>query len=237
MDRTVSTARRWTAAGAGAIGLLAYIVALGNQWVQSWWTGRINAVPHAAGRVLTTLASVQWRASPIGGHWSGTNLDLWIGQVVTGVGMFLLVLLLVRWILRGVTVERSGATIFLSTWTLTALAGGVAVAGGTAVANRSNPGGGGQIADASVSDLPTGLFFGAMLGLLVGLLTTVVFVTGRRVAPQEVEREYPGVFGDDDDATHISALTQPVIPRGAVPAKDQTLPYGETYGDTTLPPI
>jgi hypothetical protein len=164
---------------------------------------------------------------------------VWIGQVVAGLGMVVLVLLLARWALRGVTVEGSGMTVFLTTWALTAIAGGVGLAGGTALADRRIPGGGSLVADAAVAAIPTGLFFGAMVGLLVGLVTAVLFVTGRREVPKAVEREYPDIFGDgDDDATHVSALTQPVIPvtpRGGTPPRDSTLPGGPYPEDTTLP--
>ncbi|MFL6112906.1 MAG: hypothetical protein ACJ786_16355 [Catenulispora sp.] len=199
MTQNLSARRGALIAGISALVLLALIAAFDNQGTRSWRIGRMgrngDTLHSWTSAPVTALSALDWRATPATDEPARHFAGVLAAAALTAVLTFLLVLL----VCRGVAATRGRWALFAGTWFATALAAGLALIAGTAIAGTST---GAEVTDASGGAqfsrgdlyyglLTLGLFFGLFAGWLVGLVAVLVYGVTNDSDGTEITREYP----------------------------------------------
>lgn len=199
MTQNLSARRGALIAGISALVLLALIAAFDNQGTRTWRVGRMNQDGDTAhswtSGPVTALSALDWRATPATGEPTRVFAGFLAAALLTAVLTFLLVLL----VCRGVAAARGRWALFAGTWFATAIAAGLALIAGTAIAGTSiGIGTAGTLGDTPFSRgdtyyslLTVGLFFGLFAGWLVGLVAVLVYSATSDSDGMEITREYP----------------------------------------------
>lgn len=199
MTQNLSARRGALIAGISALVLLALIAAFDNQGTRSWRVGHMKQDRDTAhswiSGPVTALSALDWRATPDSGESTRIFAGVLAAAALTAVLTFLLVML----ICRGVAAARGRWALFTGAWFATAVAAGLALIAGTAVAGTSigigtaDALGGTRFSrgDTYYSLLTVGLLFGLFAGWLVGLVAVLVYSATSDSDGTEITREYP----------------------------------------------
>lgn len=204
MTENISARRGVLIAGISALALLVLIAAFDNQGTQNWRLERAmqsgdTAHSWIAGPVLS-LSALDWRFTPADGEPTRVFLGFLSAALLTAVLTFLVMMLLCR----GVAVVRGRWALFAAGWFATAVAAGLSLIAGSAIAGHSI----GIGLTASGADtrfnrgetyyglLAVGMHFGLFAGWLVGLVAIVVYgLTEDSAAADQSSREWGSAAG------------------------------------------
>jgi hypothetical protein len=184
MLRRMRRAPTFVVALSAALVELVILAAAGNQWVVDHLIKNASVSEAARTRDLkAVLTAFPWR-------WTAENDQrmIWLGEIVAGIGMVILVFLLVYAFVAPIRAPRSFVSVWLGVWGLVLGITQVAAIGRTMIAyselpDAANPQRLGRFSFA-IFDGPTAetVLFGGVSGLIVAIVAGVVAsVTSRRV--------------------------------------------------------
>jgi hypothetical protein len=190
---------------------LVIVAAAGNQWVVDHLVKNESASEAPRTReAKAVLTAFPWRWTP-----ENHQRMIWLGEIVAGIGMVILVFLLVFAFVAPIRAPRSFVSVWLGVWGLVLGITQVAVIGRTMIAYSELPDGAnpqrlGRFSLA-IFDGPTAqtVLFGGVSGLIVAIVAGVVAsVTSRRVG-EDAETSY-----DEEVPSWAAAIGMPP-PAGA----------------------